>query len=146
MKKIKFASLFIFVCTVLSNCKKAEEIPKTKMEILTANVWKYKKVYSNSGGFTRLIFEIGVTPPTLGGRNDLNKVRFTFSKDGTINSIDADGVKGNSIWKFISNDTQISIGENGKEFILPINRLEIGHFDYIEKDGSDVIQIETIPE
>jgi hypothetical protein len=146
MKKIKFTYLLIFPMTMLLGCKKTEEIPKTKMDILTANVWKFNKVYSNSGGFTRRIFERGVTPPTLSGRNDLNKVRFTFFKDGTINSIDADGVKGSSVWKFMLNDTQISIGENGKESILPIVRLEIGHLDYTERDGNDVIQIEAIPE
>jgi hypothetical protein len=146
MKKIKFASIFIFLITILSSCKKTEETPKTKIEILTANVWKFNKVYSNSGGFTRQIFERGVTLPTLGGRNDLNKVRFTFLKDGTINSIDADGVKGSSLWKFMLNDTQILIGENGKEVIFSISKLEIGHLDYTEKDGSDIIQIETVPE
>jgi hypothetical protein len=143
MKNLKIISLFIIFSIVTFSCKKTEEvvvIPKTKTEILTANVWKSNKAFSITNGVSKLIFERGVTPAS--DRNDLNKFRLTFLKDGTTTSIDADGVKGKTIWKFANNETQLLIGDIDKQSTWQVSRLEVGYFDFSESS----YKIELIPE
>ena len=143
MKSYKFI-LPCFIILMIS-CKASEEL-KTKTDIITANVWKYNKVISTSGGIVRRIFERGITPPTINGINDEHNFRLTFFKDGTFTSINNDKVKGTGIWKFINNETQYSVGEKGNEIAFLINKLEKGSFIYIEKYVGEEIRIELIPE
>jgi hypothetical protein len=143
MKNFKIISLFIVLTIASLGCKKIEEvviIPKTKTEILTANVWKANKAYSITNGVSKLIFERGITPAS--DRNDMNKFRLTFLKDGTTTSIDADAVKGKTIWKFANNETQLLIGDVDKQSTWQVSRLETGYFDFSESS----YKIELIPE
>jgi hypothetical protein len=143
MKNLRAISCFIIFSFVTLSCKKTEDVvvlPKTKTDILTANVWKANKAYTITNGVSKLIFERGITPAS--DRNDVNKFRLTFLKDGTTTSIDADGVKGKTIWKFANNETQLLIGDIDKQSIWEVNKLETGFFDYIESS----YKVELIPE
>jgi hypothetical protein len=143
MKNFTIIPIIIIFSIILFSCKRTEEvvvIPKTKIEVLTSNVWKANKAYSIINGVSKLVFERSITPAS--DKNDLNKFRLTFLKDGTITSIDADGVKGKSIWKLANNETQLLIGDIDKQSIWQVNRLDSGYFDYSESS----YKIELIPE
>ena len=145
MRRQQYLSLCSVMVILVIGCKASEEL-KTRTDIITANVWKCNKITSNSGGFLRRIFERGITPPTINGQNDEYNFRLTFFKDGTFTSINNDKVKGTGIWKFINSETQFSVGEQGKEIIFLIDRLEKGEFIYVEKYVGEDIRIELIPE
>lgn len=135
--------LIIILSILIFSCKKTEDVvvlPETKTDILTANVWKANKAYTITNGVPKLIFERGITPAS--DRNDLNKFRLTFLKDGTTTSIDADGVKGKTVWKFANNETQLLIGDLDKQSAWQVNKLETGFFDYSESN----YKIELVPE
>ncbi len=143
MKNITIMPLIIILSILIFSCKKTEDVvvlPETKTDILTANVWKANKAYTITNGVPKLIFERGITPAS--DRNDLNKFRLTFLKDGTTTSIDADGVKGKTVWKFANNETQLLIGDLDKQSAWQVNKLETGFFDYSESN----YKIELVPE
>ena len=142
MKKLQF----IFFSFLIFSCSKTEVIPKTKTDLLSANVWKASKVTEIRSGKTTIIFEKGITSASQ--RDDLNKVRITFFKDGTFSNINADNGKETGTWKFTNNESQIEINTytKSKANILYVDKIEEGRLNFTEKDGSDAAQYELIPE
>lgn len=146
MKKLQFTASFLFFLIFIFSCSKTEVIPKTKTDLLTANVWKLSKVTEISNNKNMIMFELGVTKTTA--RDDFNKVRVSFLKDGTTNQIDGDNLKTIGTWVFTNNETQIETKRGGStsKFTLYIDKLEEGKLNFTEKDGSDAAQYELIPE
>ena len=146
MKKLQFVSQFLLFSFLVFSCSKTEVIPKTKTDLLSANVWKASKVTEIRSGKTTIIFEKGITSASQ--RDDLNKVRITFFKDGTFSSINADNGKETGTWKFTNNESQIEINTStkSKANILYIDKIEEAKLNFTEKDGSDAAQYELIPE
>ena len=146
MKKLQFTASFLFFLIFIFSCSKTEVIPKTKTDLLTANVWKLSKVTEISNNKNMIMFELGVTKTTA--RDDFNKVRVSFLKDGTTNQIDGDNLKTIGTWVFTNNETQIETKRGGStsKFTLYIDKLEEGKLNFTEKDGSDVAQYELIHE
>jgi hypothetical protein len=146
MKKLQLITPLFFLSMLIFSCSKTEVIPKTKTDLLIANVWKLTKVTQVSSGKTTVVFERGVTPTTL--RDDLGKVRITFFKDGMYSSINADNGKESGTWKFTNNENQIEFINSAKSnsTTLFVDKLEEGKLNFTEKDGSDVAQYESIPE
>lgn len=146
MKKLQFTASFLFFLIFIFSCSKIEVVPKTKTDLLTANVWKLSKVTEISNNKNMIMFELGVTKTTA--RDDFNKVRVSFLKDGTTNQIDGDNLKTIGTWVFTNNETQIETKRGGStsKFTLYIDKLEEGKLNFTEKDGSDAAQYELIPE
>ena len=146
MKKLQFTFQFILFSLLIFSCSKTEVVPKTKTDLLAANVWKANKVIETRSGKITIVFERGITPTT--SRDDLNKVRITFFKDGTFSSINADNGKETGKWKFTNNESQIEITTSTKikANILYVDKIEEGKLNFTEKDGSDAAQYELIPE
>ena len=146
MKKLQFTASFLFFLIFIFSCSKIEVVPKTKTDLLIANVWKASKVTEVRGGKPTITFERGITPTT--SRDDLNKVRINFLKDGTYSSINAGNGKETGMWKLTNNESQIEITTSisSKANILYIDKLEQGKLNFSEKDGSDAAQYELIPE
>ena len=146
MKKLQFTASFLFFLIFIFSCSKTEVIPKTKTDLLTANVWKLSKVTEISNNKNMIMFELGVTKTTA--RDDFNKVRVSFLKDGTTNQIDGDNLKTIGTWVFTNNETQIETKRGGStsKFTLYIDKLEEGKLNFTEKDGSDAAQYELIPD
>ena len=146
MKKLQFTASFLFILIIIFSCSKTEVIPKTKTDLLTANVWKASKVTEIRSGKPTIIFEKGVTPTT--SRDDLNKVRVTFFKDGVYSSTNADNGKETGTWKFTNNESQIEITltSRTKATTLYIDKIEEGKLNVTEKDGSNAAQYELISE
>jgi hypothetical protein len=146
MKKITliFSSFFLFL--LICSCSKTEVVPKTKTDLLIANIWKVNKVIEVINSKPVIRFERGVTPTTL--RDDLNKVRIAFLKDGTYSGTNADNQKETGIWIFANNETQIETkrASSTSKSTLYIDKLEDGKLNFTEKDGSDAAQYELIPE
>ena len=142
MKKLQ---LILFSWLIFS-CSKTEITPKTKTDLLIANVWKASKVIEIRSGKTTIIFEKGVTSSST--RDDLNKVRISFFKDGTFSNINADNGKDTGTWKFTNNESQIEVNTSTKikANILYLDKIEEGKLNFTEKDGSDSAQYELIPE
>jgi hypothetical protein len=113
---------------------------------LSANTWKVSRVVQNQNGKTTISFEKGVTPPST--RDDFNKVRATFMKNGSVTLIDGDNKSSNGTWAFANSESQIEIKEStsGKINTLFVKKLEKGYFNFAEKDGSDTATYELIPE
>lgn len=146
MKKLQFTASFLFFLIFIFSCSKTEVVPKTKTDFLIANVWKANKITEIRSGKATLIFEKGVTPTT--SRDDFNKVRIIFLKDGTFSNINADNGKETGTWKFTNNENQIEIvtSRSSKVNILYVDKIEEGKLNFSEKDGSDAAQYELIPE
>jgi hypothetical protein len=146
MKKLIVVSSFLLSFLLILSCSKTETNPKTKTDLLVANVWRASKVTEIRSGKTTPIFEKGVTPTSA--RDDLGKVRITFFKDGTFSSINADNGKESGIWKFTNNESQIEINTQtkSKPNILYIDKIDEGIFNFTEKDGSNSAMYEFIPE
>ncbi len=146
MKKLQFTASFLFLLTFIFSCSKTEVIPKTKTDLLVANVWKASKVIEIRNGKTTIMFEKGVTSSSI--RDDLGKVRITFLKDGTFTTINADNGKESGTWKLTNNESQIEINTNSKikANILYVDKIELGIFNFSEKDGTNSAVYEFIPE
>ena len=146
MKKLQLITSILFLSIIIFSCSKTEVNPITKTDLLIVNVWKANKVTEVRSGKPIITFERGLTPTTL--RDDLNKVRITFSKDGAYSSINADNGKEIGTWKFTNNETQIEIKNSTKSNvnILYIDKIEMGILNVTEKDGSDAAQYDLIPE
>ena len=146
MKTLQFTVLLFFISILIFSCSKTEVIPKTKTDFLIANVWKASKVTEIRSGKPTIVFEKGITPAT--SRDDLNKVRITFLRDGTFSNINADNGKETGTWKFTNNESQIEVKTSTKSSvnILYIDKIEEGKLNFSEKDGSDAAQYELIPE
>ena len=146
MKKLQFTASFLFFLIFIFSCSKTEVVPKTKTDFLIANVWKANKITEIRSGKATLIFEKGVTPTT--SRDDFNKVRIIFIKDGTFSNINADNGKETGTWKFTNNENQIEIvtSRSSKVNILYVDKIEEGKLNFSEKGGSDAAQYELIPE
>jgi hypothetical protein len=146
MKKLQLITSLFLISILIFSCSKNEVIPKSKTDFLIANVWKASKVTEIRGGKSTIVFEKGVTPAT--SRDDLNKVRITFLRDGTFSNINADNGKETGTWKFTNNESQIEVKTSIKSSvnILYIDKIEEGKLNFSEKYGSDAAQYELIPE
>lgn len=146
MKKLQLSLFFIFCSLMIFSCSKTEIVPKTNTDLLSANTWKVSKVVQNQNGKSIVYFEKGVTPASA--RDDFNKVRATFMKNGSVTLIDGDNKSSNGTWTFVNSESQIEIKEStsGKKNTLFVKRLEAGYFNFTEKDGSDSSTYELIPE
>jgi hypothetical protein len=146
MKKLIVVSSFLLSFLLILSCSKTETNPKTKTDLLVANVWKLTKVTESRSGKSIILFEVGVTPSTP--RDDFNKVRLSFLKDGTLNLIDGDNIKSTGTWIFTNNETQIETrrANSTSKYTLYIDVLEERKLNFTEKDGSDAAKYESIPE
>ena len=146
MKKLQFINQLIFLSFMILSCSKTEVIPKTKTDLIITNVWKASKVTEIRSGKTTIVFEKGITSAST--RDDLNKVRITFFKDGAFSSINADNGKETGTWKFTNNESQIELNTStkSKANVLYLDKIEEGKLNFTEKNGSDSAQYELIPE
>ena len=146
MKKLQFIASILFFLIFIFSCSKTEVVPKTKTDLLIANVWKLSKVVEVRSSKNTIIFEKGIT--SASSRDDFNKVRISFLRDGTTNLIDGDNLKTSGTWIFTNNETQIETqrGNSTSKYTLYIDKLEEGKLNFSEKDGGDAAQYELIPE
>jgi ribosomal protein S4E len=144
MKKLQlFLALFFQISLILS-CSKSEILPKS--ELLTTNVWRLQKVTEIQNGKTSVLFKKGKN--AIIPRDDFNKVRMSFSINGTTNFIDGNNVQTTGTWVLKNNESQIEMKRNNssKIYILYIDKLEDKVFNCTEKDASNSMQYELIPE
>jgi hypothetical protein len=144
MKKLQLLLAISFLISFIFSCTKTEILPKN--ELLTTNAWRLQKVTEVRNGKATVLFEKGIN--AIIPRDDFNKVRMSFLVNGTINFIDGNNVQTTGTWALKNNDSQIEMkrSNSNKTYILYIDKLEDKVFNFTEKEVSNSMQYELIPE
>jgi PBP1b-binding outer membrane lipoprotein LpoB len=144
MKKLQLLLTISFLISFIFSCSKTEVLLKN--ELLTTNTWRLQKVTEIRNAKATVLFEKGIN--AIIPRDDFNKVRMSFLVNGTVNFIDGNNVLTTGTWALKNNENQIEMkrSNSSKTYILYIDKLEDKVFNCNEKESSNSVQYEFIPE
>ena len=144
MKKTRFLLLFALVAALLFACKKDDETPRTKTELLTARTWLINEALAANSIGTVTIYRKG----NAANAEDLSLFRLTLSSNGTYRLVDTDGDSGNGTWKFTDNETKLNLDDG--DALWEVLTLTETNFDARYTDTEDIqpvlVTLKMIPQ
>lgn len=105
IKTTLIACLIILLINIES-CKKNNDAPKTKTELLTSKTWMYDEYFENyNSSNTILYYKRGKSSNLI--NFDINRV--SFKPDGTYTEINETGTTLNGTWTLLNGESQLQV-------------------------------------